>query len=222
MQEQHKVLNAALLEAAKTGNVEDVEKLIEEGADVNARGNIRSTPLHYAAKKGNTAVVKILLQNYADVNLKNKKRYTALHYAVDKGHIPVIMVLLKHDKIDINAQDQFGRTPLHLAVDSSVAIIDILVLYGANINAADNSGHAVLHYPIRNNNIAAMRALINHGANIYNDYGERDILDRMAHRSSGEMIDMILGHGANIGGNSHKWIEALKRPPIINNNIGRS
>ncbi|KGL72692.1 Caseinolytic peptidase B protein, partial [Tinamus guttatus] len=59
----------ALLEAARINNVSEVERLLLEGADVNARHALGWTPLMVAAINGNASVVKILLAAGADPNL---------------------------------------------------------------------------------------------------------------------------------------------------------
>lgn len=56
--------------AAWRGNAEDVQWLIENGADVNAIGDLGMTPLHYAYMGGNMLNVMTLLQAGADPNIR--------------------------------------------------------------------------------------------------------------------------------------------------------
>ena len=51
---------------------------IENGADVNAVDNTKSTALHIAVKKGHFDVAKVLIQNGADVNAVNEYKETPL------------------------------------------------------------------------------------------------------------------------------------------------
>ena len=60
----------------------DVEKVIKEGADVNAKNDNGNTALHIAAFKGNTDTVEALLAKGADVNAKNNNGYTAFDYCL--------------------------------------------------------------------------------------------------------------------------------------------
>jgi len=54
--------------ASAKGQKEIVELLIAEGADVNAKSDSGSTPLHDAAINGRKEVAELLIANGADVN----------------------------------------------------------------------------------------------------------------------------------------------------------
>ena len=43
-------------DAAEEGNVEAVKQAIADGADVNAKGDIGRTPLHWAANEGHKEI----------------------------------------------------------------------------------------------------------------------------------------------------------------------
>lgn len=70
------------------------------------------TPLHEAARWGQTETVKYLVSRGANPTLKAKDGGTALHYAAQNGKDDTIRYLAKELKLDINAQDNFGDTPL--------------------------------------------------------------------------------------------------------------
>lgn len=54
-------------------------------------------------------------QGHCDINLRNKKRQTALALAVSEAYTGMIELLVEHGA-DVNAADEDGDTPLHLAV----------------------------------------------------------------------------------------------------------
>jgi ankyrin repeat protein len=58
-------LNKQLLEASSMGDRERIRRLLEEGADVNARDGCGSTPLHYAVFNLNVELIKLLLKKGA-------------------------------------------------------------------------------------------------------------------------------------------------------------
>ena len=46
--------------------------LLKAGVDVNCRGDMGSTPLHYAVKRGSVEVIRVLLEHGASKTLKNE------------------------------------------------------------------------------------------------------------------------------------------------------
>ena len=65
--------------------------------------------------------------------------------AGDSGTVP--LVALADGGIDLNAPDELGRTPLHIAVEyfNIPAVITTLIEAGADPNASDGSGTTPLH-----------------------------------------------------------------------------
>ncbi|THD66331.1 ankyrin repeat domain-containing protein [Robertkochia marina] len=67
--------------AIAKGDIEMVKKLIDLGADVNARSR-GMTPLMYAAKYNRVEIINLLLKNGADKDLKDSRlKITAIKYA---------------------------------------------------------------------------------------------------------------------------------------------
>ena len=93
--------------AANNGHKEVAELLIAEGADVNAKGVIGITPLHYALTK---EIAELLIDKGADVNAKDKYERTPLHGVTTKE----IAELLIAKGADANAAMKNGRTALDM------------------------------------------------------------------------------------------------------------
>ncbi len=60
-----------IFRAAESGNTEEVQKLLDEGVDVDIRNDNRSTLLHLAARNGHAKTVELLLNKGAKVNAKD-------------------------------------------------------------------------------------------------------------------------------------------------------
>ena len=86
--------NTLLHRAAHGGRLSEVKRLLEAGADVNAKDNDGNPPLHLASNYGHAEVVKILLEAGANVDAKGNYRETPLHMASYYGHAEVVKVLL--------------------------------------------------------------------------------------------------------------------------------
>jgi len=56
--------------AAQQGHLSVVEYLVNQKADINAKGHYDWTPLHWAAEKGHLSVVEYLVNQKADINAK--------------------------------------------------------------------------------------------------------------------------------------------------------
>jgi ankyrin repeat protein len=112
------------------------------GADVNARDETYSTPLHYACTNVNGAeLVYLLLEHRADVSPHDAQtRATPLHVACKQGAYGNAELLLKH-KANPNAIDIHKNTPLHVACASGYAGIEkLLIGYHAETNVINADG----------------------------------------------------------------------------------
>jgi len=86
-------MNEALCIAAGWGEIKEVRRLIDGGAEVTAKFFKGRTALHRAAAEGHEGVVRILLDAGADVAAKAVDGKTALDIAEEHGHAGVARVL---------------------------------------------------------------------------------------------------------------------------------
>jgi ankyrin repeat protein len=116
-------------EATKGGNLERVQKLITEGADINALDRHGQTALMNATMHGNIEVVRVLLEHGAELNNTAKYNLTALMLAVINQHREIVQLLV-HAGADTQlggSYGQFACTPIEYADRSALhEISDIL------------------------------------------------------------------------------------------------
>ena len=132
-----------IVEAARQGDAATLERLVEEGADVNAVRGDGMTALHFAAEQGNVEGVGILLQAGARVEMGTRiGDYRPLHLASRGGHVAVARSLVEAGA-DVRASTtNSGTTPLHLAASSAgggAELVALLVEHGADVNAREVS-----------------------------------------------------------------------------------
>ena len=85
-----------LCKAVATGDVDEVNKLIKEGTDVNKKSN-GMLPIHYAAKFNRVDMIKILITAGSEIHTPCDKGLTALRHA-EKTHADEAALFLKRFK----------------------------------------------------------------------------------------------------------------------------
>lgn len=137
--------DAALLEAAKKGNLARVQKLAST-ENINCRDTQgrNSTPLHLAAGYNNVEVAEFLLENGADVNAQDKGGLIPLHNASSYGHVDIAALLIKYHTC-VNAVDRWGFTPLHEAAQKGrTQLCSLLLAHGADPTMKNQEGQTPL------------------------------------------------------------------------------
>ncbi|MEG4228888.1 ankyrin repeat domain-containing protein [Microcoleus sp. N9_B2] len=172
--------------------------LLAAGAKINikednARNGKSTALLHNAAKIGFKELVQQLIKDGANVAIRDDYRRTPLHYAATKEVAALLM-------LDINAIDQSGDTPLHLAVDrGSQDIAELLIANGARVNVRNAKGQTPLYRAIAigHNEIAAL--LINNGTDVNNIDGSGTTpLHKAAHYGTVKILKLLIAKGAEI------------------------
>uniref|UniRef100_A0ABI7YHZ3 Caseinolytic mitochondrial matrix peptidase chaperone subunit B n=1 Tax=Felis catus TaxID=9685 RepID=A0ABI7YHZ3_FELCA len=141
--------DAALMEAARTNNVQEVSRLLSEGADVNARHRLGWTALMVAAISRNDSVVQVLLAAGADPNLGDD--FSSVYKTAKEQGIHSLEVLVtREDDFNnrLNNRASFkGCTALHYAVlADDYRTVKELLDGGANPLQRNEMGHTPLDY----------------------------------------------------------------------------
>jgi hypothetical protein len=86
---------------------EEIEDLIQKGADINVKDETGETPLYRAVFNREMDAVKVLLAHGADVNVKENDGWTALMWAAYKGSKDIVQMLLEKGA-DVNIENNYG------------------------------------------------------------------------------------------------------------------
>ena len=91
----------------------------------------------------------------------------ALHDAISFDQIAVVKSVLEKDASCVNSPSWHGITPLHrAATKGSLEFVEILLRFGADVNACNNFGETPLHFALHSAPLKVIHALLQQGADI--------------------------------------------------------
>ena len=143
-----------LAEAARDGNLSEVEQFLNRGANPNVATLVAygpkdreisgGTPLMAAASNGHVEIVRALLRRGARVNDTDIRGWTALVCAAENGHATICKLLLDaHADPNIRTR-QSGTVLMVAALKGHLEIVRLLLEKGADSSARDATGQSAL------------------------------------------------------------------------------
>ena len=211
----------SLLEEVEKNSIQQVQKLIKDGADVNQTVSYKGKPttlLHIAASKGYEGIIKLLISNGALIEAKNHKGSTALHVAAKNNQISIVKLLLDFGA-NVNAIDKFHVTPLHLATQNgNCQCIKMLLDYKANVDPPFLRSDPPLRIAILKDKIDVMKILLNNGANPnrIKQSNWLDILIRIQYsRQKYDILQLLIAYGADLDSKDSTGSNCLHRAFVL-------
>ena len=134
-------LDRRLIAAAWDDDVSKARRLIEAGADVNAKDKTKQSAYLVSTSEGYLDLLELTLDHGADVESLDKWNGTGLIRAAERGHHDIVGRLLQTD-IDVDHVNNLGWVALHEAIvlgDGSSRYVDTvraLVAGGADVDVA--------------------------------------------------------------------------------------
>ncbi|GHS93191.1 hypothetical protein AGMMS49949_06200 [Alphaproteobacteria bacterium] len=162
------VRNSKLFNAIQNGDLEAVQQLLNEGADINAKDNSDQTPLFIAVSKKETEIIKLLLDTKGiAVNAKNQEaERTSLHVAARDGFYDIVKLLVEKEA-DVQAGDKHRSTPLHYAASNGkIDVVEFLVESGAKVDAKSIYADTPLHNASEHGHYEIVKFLIEKEADV--------------------------------------------------------
>ena len=226
-----KSIMVLLHEAVSQNSIQEVQRLIDSGIDVNEETlNFEGTALHIAAYQGYERIARVLILNGANIEAQCFRLETpllkaafnnnlkiveflvqkganvkgALHFAASKQ---IAEIFFKQESDLEDKRDSIRRTPLHNTVaDGFSDTVQFLIEKGAKIDARDEMGYTPLYLAVEFDQISILEILIKHGADINaRTKTTETALHKAAMFDNEEAIEVLVQHGANIDKKDKYW-----------------
>ena len=203
--------DASLLHlAAKTGNAQHLQRLLDNGGDVDSASpetENGATPLMLAARFNDVHVVEFLVERGASLEKHDNQGYFPIHHAAFGGQAGNIARLIGYGA-DVNVlkeREQWWSvsdqlSPIFLAAEYGHSeAVDVLLKHGADSNSPSRYGVTPLHIAATNGHLETTQLLLRNGGNL----NSRDIEDflplhRAAEMGHTDVVKFILHNGGSI------------------------
>ncbi len=172
--------------AVYEGDVGEVRRLLEAGADVSLANDYGATPMGLAAEVAHGEILSLLLEAGADADSPNPEGQTALMAVARTGNVEAAELLLDHGAVVDAREGWGGQTALMWAsARRHPRMMELLISHGAHVDARsmhrdyqrhvtaegrpkslDSGGFTPLLYAARENCIACVDVLLASGADI--------------------------------------------------------
>jgi ankyrin repeat protein len=120
--------------AAAKGDVAGIQKLLSEGAAIDARDRTGATALLVATHGNQIAAAKVLIDAGADVNAKDNIDDSPYLYAGARGHLEILKMTLSYGA-DLKSTNRYGGTALIPAAERGhVETVRTLIEAGVDVD----------------------------------------------------------------------------------------
>lgn len=183
----------ALMLSAKRGMSALVERLVSDGANVNASNHNGGTPLMYAAISGVESIGQLLIDKRANVNARGSNGWSPIMVAAAKGHQGFVQLLIQAGA-DVNARDVYLWTPLGRAsFENRLAVVETLIKTAEiDLDLRDDQGATALHHAAAGGFANIVELLIEAGADAsIRDHKSLTARDRAAQLQHDAVLNIL-------------------------------
>ena len=192
--------NSPLYYAALCGFSNLVEQLIvKHPQQVKTISGRYKTPALAALAERHFQIAEVLHRSGSSVDQRGLETNSPLHSAAKHEDLEMVQVLLDYG-LDVNAQNQFGSTPLAYATlgnFNNPRVVRLLLDRGTDPNAQRQDRTTPLYRAAENGDVEIARLLVEHSASVeLQGYGGRTPLDVATEKQHDEIMKLLLEHRA--------------------------
>jgi ankyrin repeat protein len=181
-------MDQQLIGLAEKGDTENVLKLLEEGANINATDGLGRTAVMAATYNNKVDTVKALIQNGADINIRDNNLENVLLHAGAKGLLEIVKLAIDAGA-DTKLTNRFGGTALIPASERGhVEVVKELLTHSdIDVNHINNLHWTALIEAVilgdgGDKHQKIVQLLVDHGADV--NIGDRDGITPLKHAQS--------------------------------------
>jgi|GEM_PF-5963762 len=187
-----------LMYASWNGYDDICNRLIAAGANPQFKDREGNNAFDFAAGRGLTDTLHFLLQRTKSTDDGHYMEYAQViqaTFAGDPARLPEGTAKIT----SINRINPEGQAPLHIvAGNGSIALMEIMIRRGAQVNIANNNRQSPLHWAAWNNRGSVVQMLIDKGAEIgATDLAGNTPLILAAQNGGTDAVTILLGKGAD-------------------------
>jgi ankyrin repeat protein/penicillin V acylase-like amidase (Ntn superfamily) len=190
---------SALFWAAHQGSLSQVRNLLRNGADVNTKTAIGTTPLIGATQAGNLDIVQYLINSGADINLADRHGNTALITAVVFGQSDIAASLMQAGA-NVNLANKADWTPLHYAAANGyLDLLRLLLTNEAQLRPGSETDLTALMLAASAGKLDVARCLLAEGEdpNAVDTYGNNALLIALKFKQT-DVAQELIRVGINV------------------------
>ena len=149
--------------------LQGIMSMSDPNAEITSDGKNAATLVAATSsrRRHNVQRMKLVVDRVSNINDTDQSGMNALHYVAVGDNARLCQVLLQNNILDVNKQNANGDTAAHLAARlNSTRTLDSLLQYGADIEVLNFDKQTPLALAILHRQEAAIRSLIEAGADI--------------------------------------------------------
>ena len=167
---------------------------IYAGTDIDQEDEFGNIPLLLAVENGHIGVLELLIKHEANLEVSDPDGFTPLIMSAELNH-PELLQLLLDGGADIAAEDKAERTALDWAIIMQSAEAETIL----RENDAPSSAEKSFIAAIQTNNIDAVKALLEKGADVNEPaYTTKTPLHYASHSRNKDILKLMLIEGAEL------------------------